>query len=120
MGAKAYGACCSDELDDDGWQAYGLRLFRGTCAYLSFLFTAACFARVIWTSERSFSGGANLGCAVKEQGEASVLHDPIIQEGGGAACFPRLDGAHPRLAHAADFSAPPSANIADLSCASVV
>ena len=39
-----------------------------------------------------------MGCAVREQGETSVLHDSIIQEGGGAACFPRLDGAHPRLA----------------------
>jgi len=39
-----------------------------------------------------------MGCAVKEQGETSVLHDSIFQEGQGAACFPRLDGAHPRLA----------------------
>ena len=39
-----------------------------------------------------------MGCAVKEQGETSVLHDSIIQERGGAACSPRLDGAHPRLA----------------------
>ena len=38
-----------------------------------------------------------MGCAVKEQGETSVLHDSIFQEGQGAACFPRLDGAHPRL-----------------------
>ena len=30
--------------------------------------------------------------------QTSVLHDSIIQEGGGAACFPRLDGAHPQLA----------------------
>ena len=40
----------------------------------------------------------DLGCAVKEQGETSVLHGSIIQEEGGAACFPRLDGAHLRLA----------------------
>ena len=40
----------------------------------------------------------NLSCAVKEQGETSVLHGSIIQEEGGAACFPCLDGAHLRLA----------------------
>ena len=42
--------------------------------------------------------GHDLGCAVKEQGETSVLHSSMIQEEGGAACFPHLDGAHPRLA----------------------
>ena len=65
--------------------------WRALCARASGL-TAIVLLCEVLQEER------DLGCAVKEQGETSVLHDSIIQERGGAACFPRLDGAHPRLA----------------------
>jgi len=80
----------------------GIRLFRGTCAYFIFSSWRALRARDLdLTSELQcevLQEERILGCAVKGQGETSVLHGSIIQEEGGAACFPRLDGAHPRLA----------------------
>lgn len=73
-----------------------------TCAYFIFsswhaLCTRASGLTAIVLLCEVLQEECDLGCAVKEQGETSVLHSSIIQEEGGAACFPHLDGTHPQL-----------------------